>query len=250
MDPTSETLAGRMRVLLVLASSPNLVMDIGASYRGYAADVTRTVPVSGTFTPEQREIYQIVRQAQAAAESAAKPGAQWSALEMAAYATIAQGLVRLGLIEAPDATYDCAGPSSGGVATNSCRQVGLYYMHGLGHGIGLDVHDPEQAHSTGAIQRGSAFTLEPGIYVRQNLVDILPKTPRNQALAARIRASVEKYRNIGVRIEDDYIVTESGVEWISRAPRELDEIEALMREPYAGPGKRDARKVEWYRQQQ
>ena len=121
-------------------------------------------------------------------------------------------------------------------------------MHGLGHGIGLDVHDPDQFYVSQLIQPGSAFTLEPGVYVRANVLDILPKTPRNQVLASRIRAAVEKYRNIGIRIEDDYVATESGVEWISRAPRELEEIEALMREPWAGPAKRDARKVEWYRQ--
>jgi Xaa-Pro aminopeptidase len=227
-----------------------VVMDVGASYKGYAADVTRTVPVSGTFSPAQREIYQIVREAQAAAEKEAQLGVPWQRVSDAAEATIARGLARLGLIEAADATYDCAAGRGGEPgSTRSCSQVSLYYMHGLGHGIGLDVHDPEQFYFTQLIQPGSAFTLEPGIYVRANLLDILPKTPRNQVLASRLRAAVEKYRNIGVRIEDDYVATETGVEWISRAPRELEEIEALMREPWTGPAKRDARKVEWYKQQ-
>ena len=225
-----------------------VVMDIGASYKGYAADVTRTVPVSGTFSPEQREIYQVVREAQAAAEKEARLGVPWQRVSDAAEATIARGLARLGLIESPGATYDCAAGRGGEGGTRSCSQVSLYYMHGLGHGIGLEVHDPDQFYFTQLIQPGSAFTIEPGIYVRANLLDILPKTERNQALVSRIRPAVEKYRNIGIRIEDDYLATESGVEWISRAPREIDEIEALMKQPYAGPAKRDARRVEAYRQ--
>jgi Xaa-Pro aminopeptidase len=217
------------------------VMDIGASYRGYAADVTRTIPLSGTFTREQRDVYQIVRDAQSAAERQAKPGAQARAMTDSSTAVIAAGLARLGLIEAPAATYDC------GDGSRQCPQVELYYMHGLGHGIGLDVHDPEQYYFTGTIAVGSAFTIEPGIYVRENLLEILPNTPRNQALIAKIRPAVGRYRNVGVRIEDDYLVTERGLEWISRAPREIDEVEAAMRGTYAGPARRDPAKVEWYR---
>ena len=111
-------------------------------------------------------------------------------------------------------------------------QYQLFYMHGLGHGIGLEVHDPDQYYfRPGVVAEGSAFTIEPGIYVRRNLLETLPDTPRNRALAAKIRPSVERYRDIGIRIEDDYIVTDKGVEWISRAPREMAEIEALMRKP-------------------
>ena len=219
-----------------------VVMDVGASYRGYAADVTRTVPVSGTFSPAQREVYQLVRDAQAAAERQAKVGAPARLMSDSATAVLAAGLARLGLVESAGATYDCAARGA-----RQCPQYSLYYMHGLGHGIGLEVHDPEQYYFTGRVEPGSAFTIEPGVYVRANLLDILPKTPRNQALAQRIRAAVEKYRNVGVRIEDDYIVTDQGVEWISRAPRELEEVEALMRQPFAGPAKRDVTKVEWYR---
>jgi Xaa-Pro aminopeptidase len=227
-----------------------LVMDVGASYRGYAADVTRTVPVSGTFTPAQREVYQLVRDAQAAAERQAKLGARASLMADSSTAVLAAGLARLGLIESPGATYDCGEGGGTGPAAQQCPQYQLYYMHGLGHGIGLEVHDPDQYYATGRIEPGSAFTIEPGVYVRGNLLDILPKTARNAALAAKIRPAAEKYRNVGVRIEDDYVATESGVEWISRVPRELDEVEALMRQPYAGPAKRDAAKVEWYRQTQ
>ena len=220
-----------------------VVMDIGASYRGYAADVTRTAPVSGTFTPDQRAIYQIVRDAQAAAERQAKPGAKATTMSDSASAVLAAGLTRVGLIESPAATYDCGSAQQ----PQQCAQLGLYYMHGLGHGIGLEVHDPDQFYFTGTIAAGSAFTIEPGIYVRENLLEILPKTQRNEALIAKIRPALEKFRNIGVRIEDDYVVTDQGLEWISRAPREIAEVEAMMKETLAGAPKRDAGKLDWYR---
>jgi Xaa-Pro aminopeptidase len=219
-----------------------VVMDIGASYQGYAADVTRSIPASGTYSPEQRAIYRIVRDAQAAAERQAKLGAQASLMNDTASATIAAGLARLGLIESPRATYDCVT----GEQAARCPQFTLYYMHGLGHGIGLEVHDPEQFYYTQKIAPGSAFTIEPGIYVRADVLDVLPDTPANRAVAAKLRPAVEKYRNIGIRIEDDYIATESGVEWISRAPREMDEIEALMRTPNDGPAKRNAPLIDSY----
>lgn len=198
-----------------------IVMDIGASYRGYAADVTRTVPANGTYSAEQRQVYQLVRDAQAAAERQAKPGARARLMEDSATAVLAAGLARLGLIESVTAMYDGAsGPEP---------QYRLYYMHGVGHGIGLEVHDPDQFYFTGVLAEGSAFTIEPGVYVRGNLLEILRDTPGNRALIQRIRPAVEKYANVGVRIEDDYIVTEKGVEWISRAPREIHEIEAVMK---------------------
>lgn len=222
-----------------------VVMDIGASYRGYAADVTRTIPISGKFTPDQRAIYQIVRSAQASAERQAKVGALGRDMTDSANVTLSSGLARLGLIESPTATYDCDA-----TASRQCSQLSLYYMHGLGHGIGLDVHDPGAAPSRNATTRlveGSAFTIEPGIYVRENLIDIIPDTPRNRTVKDKLRAAVKRYANIGVRIEDDYIVTASGVDWISRAPREISEVEAEMRKPYAGPLPRNPSIVEWYR---
>jgi Xaa-Pro aminopeptidase len=219
-----------------------IVMDIGASYRGYSADVTRTVPANGTFSPAQRDIYTAVRAAQAAAENAASVNGPASALTTASNASLDQSLTRLGLIEAPGATYDCDA-----AATRQCSQRSLYYMHGLGHGIGLDVHDPGAATGGGTLVPGSAFTIEPGIYVRGNLLDIIPNTPKNRAMVAKITPAFRKYANIGVRIEDDYIVTPSAVEWISKAPRELAEVEAMMKQPYTGPAPRDAATVEAYR---
>jgi Xaa-Pro aminopeptidase len=219
-----------------------IVMDIGASFRGYAADVTRTVPASGTFSPIQRDVYSAVRAAQAAAEKAGVVNGSGRAMSQAADASLDESLSKLGLIEAPGATYDCDAASA-----RQCSERSLYYMHGLGHGIGLDVHDPGASSASGTLVPGSAFTIEPGIYVRSNLLEIIPKTPRNQALITKIGASVRKYADIGVRIEDDYIVTPSGIEWISRAPREISEIEAMMKEPWTGPSPRDPSTVEAYR---
>ena len=201
-----------------------VVMDIGASYRGYAADVTRTVPVSGTFSTEQRAVYQVVRDAQAAAEKEAVIGARAKGMSEVAAATLAAGLAKLGLIESPTATYDCSADGA-----RQCDQLRLYYMHSLGHGIGLEVHDPEQYYFTGMIAAGSAFTIEPGIYVRENLLQILPRTPRNERFINAVRATHDRYKNIGVRIEDSYVVSATGVEWVSRVPREIDEVEAMMK---------------------
>ena len=227
----------------LIERSDLVVMDIGASYKGYAADVTRTIPASGVYSTRQRAIYQIVRDAQAAAESQAKLGAPAHLMSDTASAVLAAGLTRLGLIESPVATYDC----DFGGQMGQCPQLQLYYMHGLGHGIGLEVHDPEQYYYTQKIAPGSAFTIEPGIYVRADVLDVLAQTPRNTALAAKLRPIVEQYRNIGVRIEDDYVATPSGVDWISRAPRELAEIESLMKLPRTTVTTRDSALISRYR---
>lgn len=220
-----------------------VVMDIGASYRGYAADITRTVPVNGTFSPAQEAIYEIVLAAQKAAEEVVRPGVTSQEWTAAANRVLAEGLARLGLVESPGATYDCENEQ----LTNQCPQYRLFYMHGLGHGIGLDVHDPDLSYY-GPFDVGSAFTIEPGIYVRGDVFDYLPDTPENRAMIERLRPAVEQYRNIGVRIEDDYFVTPAGVERVSAgAPREIEEIEALMARESVG-GERRPEIVEWYRE--
>jgi len=221
-----------------MADGDVLLVDIGAGYGGYAADITRTVPVNGTFSEAQREIYELVLEAQAAAEAMARPGVHFGQMAQAAADVLARGLTELGLIEAPDATFE-------GENGQEIPQLRLFYMHGLGHGIGLDVHDPWPP----ILEPGVAFTIEPGVYVRPNLFDeVIPDTPRNRELMEAIRPAYERYVNIGVRIEDDYIVTEDGLEWISPAPRQVADIEALMAQPWDGPAERDPEWVEWYRQ--
>jgi Xaa-Pro aminopeptidase len=203
-----------------------VVMDVGAAYRGYAADVTRTIPVSGRFSHEQRAIYQLVRDAQAASEQVAKPGASWQAWRDSARAVEARGLARLGLIEASDATFDPPWAERCKTDPVSCTQAFLYMAHGLGHGIGLEVHDPPHPWvGTGTFQVGDVFTIEPGIYISTRLLDMLPDTPKNHTMISKVRSTVERYQNIGVRIEDDYLITPGGVEWLSRAPREIADIE-------------------------
>ncbi|HEV8177915.1 MAG TPA: Xaa-Pro aminopeptidase [Gemmatimonadales bacterium] len=203
-----------------------VVMDVGASCGGYAADVTRTIPVSGRFTPEQRAVYQLVRDAQAASERVSRPGASWQAWRDSARAVEARGLARLGLIESAEARFDPPWAERCQSDPVYCTQAFLYMAHGLGHGIGLEVHDPPHPWvGTGSFQVGDVFTIEPGVYISTRLLDMLPDTPRNRAMIAKVRPVVQRYQNIGVRIEDDYLITPGGVEWLSKAPREIAEIE-------------------------
>ncbi len=212
----------------VAASGDLVVMDMAAQYDGYSSDITRTIPVNGKFTPAQRQIYEIVLAAQTAAERQVRPSAPSQRMIDSATVALAEGLTRVGLIESPRATYDCGT----GNRVQQCSQLSLYYMHGLGHGIGLEVHDPDQFYETGMIAVGSAFTIEPGIYVRAELASIISDTPRNRALKEKIAPALARFGGIGVRIEDDYLVTPTGVERPSAlVPREIDALERLLSQP-------------------
>lgn len=185
-----------------------LLMDVGAEYEHYTADVTRTFPVSGKFTKEQAEIYRIVYDAQEAVGRATKPGVTFQALQGIARDTIADGLLKLGLITKKE-------------------QVGIWFIHGLGHWLGMNVHDVGRYGVP--LAPGMVFTNEPGIYIREDALENLPDTPENKAFIAQVRPVFEKYKNIGVRIEDDMLVTETGVEWMTKAlPRKLEDIERFM----------------------
>ena len=206
-----------------------VVIDAAAEYRGYAADITRTIPVSGTFTTEQKAIYQLVRDAQAAAERNSKAGMLASAAADSSFELRARGLAALGLVESADALFDPPWQADCSRGT-ACRQANLWMIHGITHGLGLAVHDPGQwTFGERKFEVGDAFVIEPGIYISTNSLDVLPDTPRNRAFIAKVKATVLKYQNTGVRIEDDYIITDQGVERISTAPREIAEIEALMK---------------------
>ena len=104
-------------------------------------------------------------------------------------------------------------------------------IHGISHGIGLAVHDPAQYYYNDdhTFQPGDAFTIEPGIYLGSAMLESLPDTPRNRAFIAKVRPVLQRYENTGVRIEDDYLITDRGLERISTAPREIAEIETLRR---------------------
>lgn len=195
-----------------------LLMDVGAEYEHYTADVTRTYPVNGKFTKEQAEIYQIVYDAQEAVAAATKPGVSWRDLNVIAQNKIAEGLQKLGLIT------DLKPATDGPVQPRS-QQVGLWFIHGLGHWLGMNVHD---VGSYGVpLKAGMVYTNEPGIYIREDALDNLP--PAAAELKAKLKPAFEKYKNIGVRIEDDMLVTETGVIWMTgKLPRSIADIEAFM----------------------
>jgi Xaa-Pro aminopeptidase len=185
------------------------LMDVGAEYGHYSADVTRTFPVNGKFSKEQADIYQIVYDAQEAVAAAAKPGASVLELGAAADAVLEDGLLKLGLVTKKDG-----------------EQFRVWYMHSYGHWLGMNVHDVS---STWTLQPGMTFTNEPGIYIRADALDNLPDTPANREFKQKVRPAFERYKNIGVRIEDDMIVTDTGVRWMTAAlPRKMSEIEAFM----------------------
>ena len=207
-----------------------VVMDAAAEYDGYAADITRTVPVSGTFTPAQRQIYQLVRDAQAAAERNVGVGKSAQAAQDSSVAVRARGLAQLGLIESDTALMDPPWPADCARTPAQCRQGMLWMIHGISHGLGLAVHDPTQFYTGDRTYKvGDVFTIEPGLYISTRALDALPDTPRNRAFIAKVRPAVQRYENTGVRIEDDYAITPSGVERLSSAPREIGEIEQIIR---------------------
>ena len=221
-----------------MQASDVVVMDVGAMVDGYIADVTRTVPVDGTFSNEQRAIYEIVLAAQQAAVAQIRHGASIRTGDEAIRPIIARGLARLGLIQSADARIDPPWSTpercNATPTPTNCTQAFLFMAHGPGHGIGLEVHDVG-GHSysfSGRFTEGEVLTVEPGVYVSEVLLDMLPDTERNRAFIAAVRQTVRRYANIGVRIEDDYLVTRDGVEWLSPAPREIRDIESMMaREP-------------------
>ena len=180
-----------------------VLVDAGAEYRGYAADITRTFPANGRFTPAQRALHDLVGEAQAAALAQARPGVPYEAGHQAAVEVLTEGLLRLGLLK---------GKLSRHLAEGSYRR---YYRHKTGHWLGLDVHDVGEYRIAGEsrlLEPGMVFTIEPGLYV----------PPDDTSVAA-------KWRGIGVRSEDDLLVTRDGHRVLTgKLARSADEIEAWM----------------------
>jgi Xaa-Pro aminopeptidase len=174
-----------------IAAGDLILLDMGAEYHGYSADVTRTLPVNGKFSPEQKAIYDLVLQAQDSGIANCIPGNLFMAPHNAATRVIARGLVKLGIIKSEDG-------------------VRKYFMHGTSHYLGLDVHD---AGTRGKLKPNSVITVEPGIYIAEG------------------SDCDKKWWNIGVRIEDDILITETGWENLSaKAPRSTADIEKKMAE--------------------
>ncbi|PAU88308.1 Xaa-Pro aminopeptidase [Pseudomonas sp. WN033] len=180
-----------------------ILIDAGCELDCYASDITRTFPASGRFSPEQRAIYDIVLEAQEAAFAAIAPGRHWNEAHEATVQVITAGLVRLGLLK---------GEVDELIASEAYR---AFYMHRAGHWLGMDVHDVGDYRVGGewrVLEPGMVMTVEPGIYVAPDNEDV----PR-------------KWRGIGVRIEDDVVVTRNGCEILTAGvPKQADEIEALM----------------------
>ena len=180
-----------------------VLIDAGCEIDCYASDITRTFPVSGRFSPEQKAIYELVLKAQAAAFAEIAPGKHWNHAHEATVRVITEGLVELGLL---------TGEVQALIDSEAYR---AFYMHRAGHWLGMDVHDVGEYKVGGewrVLEPGMALTVEPGIYIGAD----------NQAVA-------KKWRGIGVRIEDDVVVTRQGCEILtSGVPRTVAEIEALM----------------------
>jgi Xaa-Pro aminopeptidase len=172
-----------------LSSGDLILLDMGAEYHGYTADVTRTFPLNGKYSPEQKIIYELVLAAQDSGISQCKPGNPFLAPHDAAVAVIAKGLMKLGIIK-------------------NEKEVRKYFMHGTSHYLGLDVHDPG---TRGSLKPGTVITVEPGIYIPEG------------------SDCDEKWWNIGIRIEDDILIIETGYENLSAgAPRTIAAIEQMM----------------------
>ncbi len=180
-----------------------ILIDAGAEYQGYAADITRTFPANGKFTSAQRDIYAIVLKAQKSVLDKLAPGITLTEVMLHSAEIITQGLIDLGIL-------------SGSMADNLEQERWRdYYMHGVGHFIGLDVHDVGDYKSDGEdrpLKPSMVITVEPGIYISED------------------SDAPEQYKGIGIRIEDDVVITATGVEVLTAdVPKEMDEIEALMR---------------------
>ena len=196
-----------------VADGELVLIDAGCEFDGYAADITRTYPVNGRYTAPQRTLYELVLAAQAAALAAVRPGARYAGIHEAAVRVLAQGMLDTGLLQT-----HVVGNVDDVIAEQRYLQ---FYMHGTGHWLGMDVHDVGQYRDVAApdkpsrpLQPGMVLTVEPGIYVRP---------------AAGVP---EQYWNIGIRIEDDVLVTADGHSILSATtPKTVAEIEQLMRRP-------------------
>jgi Xaa-Pro aminopeptidase len=186
-----------------------VLVDAGCELNGYASDITRTFPVNGRFTEAQSTLYRLVLEAQQAAIKAVQPGKRWDAPHSAALRVLTRGLVELGLIE---------GSKKDLPRLIKEEKYKPFYMHRTGHWLGMDVHDVGDYKVDGQWRKlapGMVLTVEPGLYVAPDA-----EVASEQAV---------QYRGIGIRIEDDVLVTDNGHEVLSRdAPKEIDEIEQLM----------------------
>jgi Xaa-Pro aminopeptidase len=186
------------------------LLDIGAEFDHYTADITRTFPVGGRFTAVQSDIYRVVLDAQEAGIKAVRPGTTLNLVHNAALDNLKDGLLRLGLITERNST-----------------QYFIWFTHGTSHWLGMNAHDVGYGNTR--LEPGMVLTVEPGIYIRPDALDNLPKTPEYEKFKAAVRPAFEKYKNIGVRIEDDILVTADGAQNLSiNLPRTITEVESFV----------------------
>ena len=220
-----------------------VLMDVGAGYHDYVADFTRTIPVNGKFSADQRAFYQVVLDAQLAAERVAKSRANWATVNDTARHTLAVGLTKLGLIESPEAEYDARpGERCPKGAAGGCLQYFVYYMHAVGHGVGLDVHDPMLP----TLEPGTVFMIEMGAYVRRNIDKIVGEGTKSAAFLAKTAAARAKYAGFGARLEDEYFSTPDGVVMTTNWPREIVDVEARAQKLRASAPPHDAAVIQKY----
>jgi Xaa-Pro aminopeptidase len=187
-----------------------LLVDAGPNYEYLAGDITRTYPVGGRYSRLQKDIYSIVLEARDAGVKAAVPGARLTDIHARVVDMIKDGLYHLGLI-----------------TDKSGDQYRAWYTHGSCHFIGIDVHDVGD--DKRPLAPGMAFTIEPGIYVRLEALEALAQGTGKGDTAARVRPKVDMYRDIGIRIEDSFLMTETGLECLSDGvPRTIEGIEAAL----------------------
>jgi Xaa-Pro dipeptidase len=226
------------------ASAPNdkkvqagdmLLLDMGAEYHGYGSDITCSFPASGKFSPQQKIIYEMVLAAQKAVFAAIRPGIIWSEMHRVAEAVIGDHLIKHGFIIPGDKTRD--------QLIRELHLVALFFPHGLGHLMGLDVHDVggypageparilepgiQKLRTNRTLKPGMVLTVEPGVYFIEALL--------RPALAD---ATTKRYLNVdkinefmafgGVRLEDDIVITANGCEVLTKVPREVADVEAVM----------------------
>jgi len=194
-----------------MKSGELILVDAAANYSYLTTDITRTYPVNGKFTSAQKDIYELVLRAQEEAAKVAVAGTRIRDVHRKTVEVISEGLKKLGLIT--DAKGD---------------QYSIWYTHSASHWIGEDVHDVGDRNAV--LADGMAFTIEPGIYIRQEALDNLPKTPENQEFIRKVQSAFDKYKDIGVRIEDSYILTDGKAKLLSTGiPKTVDEIENFMK---------------------
>jgi len=200
----------------VLHDGDLVLIDAGAEYQGYASDITRTFPVNGRFSPVQRAVYEVVLAAQHAAIDKMRPGNAWNEPHEAAVRVLTKGLVALGILK---------GRPSRLVKDEAYKP---YFMHRTGHWLGMDVHDVgdyKVDDEWRTLEPGMVMTAEPGLY-----------------LNAGTRGLPKRYGNIGIRIEDDVLITKDGHEVLSAgAPKTVAEIEAHMSTTHRSTAGADAR---------